>query len=234
MHRFFEPQITQNSKLFPLSADEALHATKVLRLQAGQTIELLNGNGQVFLAEIENISKKQCLVSVTQLVNHWETNKPLLTLAVSPTKNMARYEWFIEKAVELGINTIIPLKTQRTEKNHFNTSRAQKIMISALKQSQRSFLPTLLPLTPLNEINLQPYENKLIAHCYPSTKSNLLYAIKPNKPTIIFIGPEGDFTENEVQWATQNHIISIDLGRARLRTETAAVFCCSACNVNNL
>ncbi len=222
---FYTALIKITDKEFVLNEETSKHAAQVLRMQNGEQLLLTDGKGNLFTAEIIDNNRKKCIVKIIAL-----SVKPPAeiknTIAISLIKNSNRFEWFLEKATELGINTIIPLLCSRTEKQHFKQERMKGILISALLQSQQTWLPDLQEPTKLEDIMLHSNAaQKFIAHCEEGElKQSLLRVIIPNsKERIILIGPEGDFTKEEISGALQQNFIPVALGNTRLRTETAGV-----------
>lgn len=223
MAQFFDPTITTEDKFFTLNEEESMHICKVLRLKNGQEIELVNGNGFLFHCIITDAHPKRCQLEVKGF-EEGKTSDFEVHIAIAPTKNMDRIEWMIEKCTELGATHFTFLLCKNNERKVLKTDRLEKIAISAMKQSKRLFLPEINELTPIKEF-IQNHPGGLIAHCYPGEKSSITNTVtKINCP--ILIGPEGDFTMEEVQLAEKNGYKAISLGENRLRTETAGLFAC--------
>jgi len=219
---FYEPNLISSNKIFTLSSITFKHAIQVLRLKENDIIQLTNGKGLLCKAKITSIDKKQAIVNIIE-TNFTERNKYQKCIAISLLKNTARFEWFLEKSTELGIDTIIPLICKRTEKQHFREDRMKTIVTAAMLQSQQVWLPELLlPINFKDVFTFNQYAVKLIAHCLEEDKKPL-NQISTNENTIVLIGPEGDFCNDEIQLANKNNYISISLGNTRLRTETAGV-----------
>jgi len=219
---FYEPLITINHTSFELSEESSKHAVQVLRMEAGETIQLTNGQGGLFTATISLAHKKHCQVSIVSATEILLPQKQH-AIAVSPLKNNSRIEWFLEKATELGIHRIIPLICQRTEKQVVKQERWQQILIAAMLQSQQVWLPILDAPTRFTDCIQQPYQGtKLIAHCLPNEKRSLT-SFATEHHCLICIGPEGDFTETEIDTALAAGFQPVSLGDTRLRTETAAL-----------
>jgi 16S rRNA (uracil1498-N3)-methyltransferase len=220
---FFDPNIDISAKKHVLNEEESGHACRVLRLRVGDEIELLDGKGTTFKAKISDAHPKKCMVDIFE--THTEKNPDFeIHIAIAPTKNMERLEWFAEKTTELGITHITLLSCKNNERKAVKTDRLQKILISAMKQSKRKFLPELTDLVSFKEF-VSKYPNGLIAHCYEGEKNTVLSNWNKNK-TPILIGPEGDFTSDEVEMALKNGYKAIHLGSNRLRTETAGLYAC--------
>lgn len=212
-----------------LEADTAKHIVQVLRMTVGEALHLTDGKGTKAKVTIIGTSKKQCDVRIEELTKT-ETPHPKLYLGVAFTKNASRNEWLLEKAVELGVHSILPIMATRSERIHFKEDRWNNILIAAMLQSQQTHLATLTPPIHFSQL-LQQYEHlpqKLMAHCLDdSQKHPLKEALKAKTDTIVLIGPEGDFTREEVMLATAKQFKNIDLGSNRLRTETAAMAACA-------
>lgn len=228
MHYFLDSDFDPNTGI--LCEEESRHAIKSLRLTAGDEILIGDGKGKRYTATIRVIGKKELIVD---LLSTEEFNLPLpkLTIAIAPTKNPSRFEWFLEKATELGVYQIIPVETRRTERPRFKHDRAERIIHAATKQSMRAFTPVLEKLTPISKVIEMDNPLKLIAHCDENTKRIHISDFsekKASKDILILIGPEGDFTAEEIEKAKENGFQPVLLGRNRLRTETAGVFAAAA------
>tara|TARA_R100001015_G_C4598830_1_gene153899 strand:- start:347 stop:1051 length:705 start_codon:yes stop_codon:yes gene_type:complete len=226
MQLFYNPDISEKSNTFSFPKDESRHIIKVLRKKTGDTLHISNGKGYLFTAEITIADQKNCVVNI---INS-EFNKPTdykLHLAVAPTKMNDRYEWFLEKATEIGITSITPIYCDHSERKKVKTDRFEKILQSAMKQSLHLYLPILNePISFKDYINQDFSGDIFIAHCEETDKKSLKNEIKPNTETTILIGPEGDFSVNEIETAIKNKFIPVTLGNTRLRTETAAIVAC--------
>lgn len=220
MHFFLDPEFNPSSGL--LNPEESRHASKVLRLKQGDRITVGDGKGHLFLGEVEEFEREVLKVSVLE---EEIVKRPTscVAVAISPTKNLNRFEWFLEKATELGVSEIIPLKTERTLRDRIKEDRSRKIILSAAKQSQRHFLPQLGPITSFEDIIRRKDENKLIAHCLEDIPRTPLSASDSEADTLILIGPEGDFTPKEIDRAEKAGFEGVILGSNRLRTETAGI-----------
>lgn len=226
MQLFYNPDISEKSNTFSFPKDESRHIIKVLRKKTGDTLHITNGKGYLFTAEITIADQKNCVVNI---INS-EFKKPTdykLHLAVAPTKMNDRYEWFLEKATEIGITSITPIYCDHSERKKIKTDRFEKILQSAMKQSLHLYLPILNePISFKDYINQDFSGDLFIAHCEETDKKSLKNEIKPNTETTILIGPEGDFSVNEIETAIKNKFIPVTLGNTRLRTETAAIVAC--------
>lgn len=231
MHVFYTPDIQTRAEL---PEEEAAHAVRVLRLQAGDEVTLTDGKGNFYRAEISVASNKRCLVNILET----QPQEPLwqghLHIAMAPTKNMDRTEWFAEKATEIGFDELTFLNCRFSERKVIKTERIQKILVSAIKQSLKARLPLLNEMTDFNKFVRQPFNGqKFIAHCYEGEKPLLKDILKRGEDALVLIGPEGDFSEEEVKLAIEQGFQPISLGRSRLRTETAALVACHILNLQN-
>ena len=225
---FYIEEITATHNLV-LNEETSKHVVQVLRMYNGEQLQLTDGKGNLFTAEIIDNNRKRCTVKILQTLNFISPEARQtsnITIAISLVKNVNRFEWFLEKATEIGITEIIPLICTRTEKQHFRHDRMQGILISAMLQSQQTFLPVLHEPVKFNEVvSKATQEQKMIAHCEDENNKVQLTAKLLNHSTskLILIGPEGDFTNEEIQLALQNNFIPVALGNTRLRTETAGM-----------
>ena len=209
-------------KNIQLDEDTSKHMISVLRMQIGENLLLTDGKGTKAQAQIIDDNRKHCLVEVLSKERE-EERSPSVCIAVSITKNASRFEWFLEKATEIGVNEIIPLLCDRTEKEKFRYDRMKGILVSAMLQSQQTWLPHLHQPTSIDEVIKQAsQEQKFIAHCLPEQKQQLSSVMRPQS-SLILIGPEGDFTQKEIDAALQQKFIPVALGETRLRTETAGM-----------
>lgn len=219
---FYKEDISTN--LLTLDEDTSKHVTGVLRMKLGEQLLLTDGKGTKATAEITDDHRKRCTVSIIQTEKEGR-EKGGVTIAISLVKNTARFEWFLEKGTEMGVAEIIPLLCQRTEKEKFRHERLQHIITSAMLQSQQVWMPVLHDPTPFEKvISSAAQPHKFIAHCLPQQKTSLQqFQIKETESSIILIGPEGDFTEKEIEAALQKGFAPVALGSTRLRTETAGM-----------
>lgn len=212
--------LTEGSVISP-PEDTARHVVQVLRMREGEQMIITNGRGEAALCTITATAKKSCTLQAGTVTLTPE-RKRKLTIAISLLKNASRFEWFLEKAAELGVDRIIPLQCARTEKQHFRMDRAKTILISALQQSQQAWLTEITAVTSFESFLQQTFPGKsFIAHCEPSEKQALTGA--GLDAAIILIGPEGDFTPSEIDAAIKKGFIPVTLGETRLRTETAGI-----------
>ena len=206
--------------------DEATskHIVQVLRMKSGEQLQLTNGKGNLFTAKITDDNRKKC--GVTILSTDHQPPATNISIAISLIKNNNRFEWFLEKATEIGVTAIIPLVCERTEKSAFKFERLNGILISAMLQSQQSWLPVLQePQKFSTFISQAKQQQKFIAHCLDENSKKQLASQPINQLTnkLILIGPEGDFTKDEIAYAVKHHFIPVSLGNTRLRTETAGI-----------
>ncbi len=277
MQLFYAPDIIPPH--YTLSEEEGRHAVKVLRLGAGSRLWLVDGRGGMYEAEVVNPSPRGCEVRVVSSVSGFGSRGYSLTMAVAPTKNSDRFEWFLEKATEVGIDAVVPIECANSERRVFRPERAGKVLVSAMKQSLKACLPRLEPFTPLNEILERPFAGvKLIAHCrseeelaaaadadgadcasstaatdadgagsatkvsthrvpithVPITRVPITEALPRATDALVLIGPEGDFSVEEVELALRHGFVPVSIGDSRLRTETAALAVVMAAYLANL
>lgn len=226
MQLFFNPNIDETTESFSFDKEESRHIIKVLRKKDSDILHVTNGSGLLFETQITLASDNKCIVEVLSISNA-EKPKFHLHLAVAPTKMNDRFEWFLEKATEIGIQEITPIFCDRSERKVINRDRFEKIILSAMKQCNETFLPKLNEAISLKEfIKKQQNGLQLIAHCEETDKKSLKEVLKPNEDVTILIGPEGDFSEKEIALALENNYKPVALGNTRLRTETAAVVAC--------
>ncbi|MFC0605796.1 16S rRNA (uracil(1498)-N(3))-methyltransferase [Winogradskyella pulchriflava] len=226
MQLFYNPNISSNDSVFSFDKDESRHIVKVLRKKTEDQLHITNGKGWLFEAELTVANMKQCTVNVTSQSLQPKRNYNL-HLAVAPTKMNDRYEWFLEKATEIGIEEITPIICDNSERKVVKLERFEKIIQSAMKQSLQCYLPKLNTPVAFKDFVSQNFTNQtFIAHCEESDKKSLKSQLKVNEDAIILIGPEGDFSVKEIEIALHHNFIPVTLGDTRLRTETAAVVAC--------
>jgi 16S rRNA (uracil1498-N3)-methyltransferase len=218
---FYIPAFDKQQLEIDLDEDNSRHIVQVLRMGVGEEIRLTDGRGALLTAGIVEAHKKKCRVTVRS-VEFLPPPGRKLTVAISPLKNASRFEWFLEKATEIGVAEIIPLLCDRTERQHLRADRLHNILVSALLQSQQAWLPVLRSATPLVQLLDAPgFDHRLIA--WMEERSTNAYPRPQTGPTLILIGPEGDFTAEEAASALARQYIPVTLGKNRLRTETAGV-----------
>ena len=222
---------TQNfNEKTSLTKEENKHIVKVLRKKVGDKINIINGKGFLFIAEIEEIKKNIVSLKVIKKEKKEKQHKYNLHLAIAPTKNINRFEWFLEKATEIGINEITPIICSRSERKKINLERCNKIIISAVKQSMKFYRPKLnSPISFIDFIDKEYPGEKYIAHCLNQKKHKIIKSEKLSH--LILIGPEGDFSENEISLAINKKFKPTTLGNSRLRTETAGVVATQTLNL---
>ncbi|GGK28063.1 ribosomal RNA small subunit methyltransferase E [Yeosuana aromativorans] len=226
MQLFYNPNITETTTQFFFDKEESRHIAKVLRKTVGDILHITNGNGWLFTAEIVISDIKNCMATVVSKEFKRKHNYTL-HLAVAPTKMNDRYEWFLEKATEIGIDSITPIICDHSERKVLKLDRFEKILQSAMKQSLNCYLPKLNEAITFKEYIEKSHNGQLfIAHCEETDKKSLKQQLQPNQTVTILIGPEGDFSVKEIETALANHFIPVTLGNTRLRTETAAIVAC--------
>jgi 16S rRNA (uracil1498-N3)-methyltransferase len=226
MQLFYNPTINETTENFSFDKEESKHIIKVLRKKDSDILYVTNGLGHLFKTEITLASDNKCTVKIISFEES-APSKFHLHLAVAPTKMNDRFEWFLEKATEIGIHEITPIICDRSERKVINTERFDKILLTAMKQSNVLFLPKLNDAISFKEFIKQKQEGlNFIAHCEETNKKTLKSALEPNKNVTLLIGPEGDFTEKEIELALAGDYIPVSLGKTRLRTETAAIVAC--------
>jgi 16S rRNA (uracil1498-N3)-methyltransferase len=226
MQLFYNPIINSSDSSFVFDKEESKHIIKVLRKKESDILFLTNGLGFLFKTEIALASDSKCTVTILSFEKQ-EPPKYHLHLAVAPTKMNERYEWFLEKATEIGIQEITPIICDHSERKIIKTDRFQKIIESAMKQSLHCYIPKFNePILFKDFLKTNRKEQKFIAHCEKTSKQSLKSELKLNQDVTILIGPEGDFSEKEIQLALSTNFIPISLGKTRLRTETAAIVAC--------
>jgi len=226
MQLFYNPDITYETKQFSFSKQESKHIVKVLRKKTGDQLHITNGNGWLFTSEIIIADIKKCTVSIETKIEQ-PKRKYNLHLAVAPTKINDRYEWFLEKATEIGIDNITPIICEHSERTIIKQERLERILQTAMKQSLQCYLPNLNQAISFKEFITQEFSGQLfMAHCNEFDKKSLKQELQTNQDVTILIGPEGDFSVKEIEMAIQNKFIPVTLGETRLRTETAAIVAC--------
>lgn len=221
---FYTPDIAQSHFL---PEEESNHAVKVLRLQAGDRVELIDGRGGYFEAEITVPHHKRCEVNIISQVEEYRKRPFRIHIAIAPTKNMDRLEWFAEKVTEIGVEEITPVICRFSERRVVKCDRLEKILVSAAKQSKKAYLPKLNGQCDFSAfVRRQDLGQRFIAHCYEQDKRSLAGLYEPGRDATVLIGPEGDFSEAEVEMALQLGFSPVSLGGSRLRTETAGVVAC--------
>jgi 16S rRNA (uracil1498-N3)-methyltransferase len=217
-----------------LSEEESQHAVKVLRMQTGDVMALVDGVGGYYKAQITNPHPKHCRFEIIETFSNFGKRDYKLHIAIAPTKNIERLEWFVEKATEIGIDEITPIICRFSERKIVKEERLEKIIVSATKQSIKAYFPKLNPLCAFDELfKNNQVSQKFIAHCYDDDKKLLQNEIKKSSDVLILIGPEGDFSKEEVQKAISWGFVPVSLGNSRLRTETAGMVACHTVAIIN-
>ncbi len=233
MHLFYSPEITSDT--FTLSQEESKHCLKVLRLNTGDTVHLTDGKGNLYQTRIIDADTKKCSLEIQEIKEEYGKRKYKIHLAVAPTKNINRYEWFLEKATEIGIDEITPIICEHSERRVIKPERLNKVIIAAMKQSLKAYLPVLNPAMSFKDFAGKNFDSeKYIAYCSDKYRDNLKDLYKKQKDSVIMIGPEGDFSEQEINTTIKSGFKPVSLGPERLRTETAALVACHTVNLINL
>jgi len=224
MQLFYNSEIKTTTQQVTFNKNESRHIVRVLRKKEGDKIYITNGLGTLFTSEILLASDKKCLVQITNLESQKKPWNYYLHIAIAPTKLNDRFEWFLEKATEIGIDEITPIICEHSERKVLKTERMEKIIHSAAKQSLKYHFPKFNnPITFNQFISLEHTGQLFIAHCEETAKKSLKSLLKPALKTTILIGPEGDFSSKEIQQSLEHKFIPVSLGESRLRTETAGV-----------
>lgn len=227
MHIFYTPDIDPEASAYTLSEEESKHCIRVMRLKVGDTVVLVDGKGGSFRAEIIDAHPKRTSLSICSFNEQRRRSSYRIHVAVAPTKNIERYEWFLEKATEIGVDEITPIICEHSERKDVKSDRLVRVLIAAMKQSKQSFLPKLNDTRKIGDFLKTETDAKcFIAHCDAGEKAYLNEQVKPGEDVTILIGPEGDFSTEEIGMALSLGCQPISLGVARLRTETAGVVAC--------
>ena len=230
MIQFYVPDIAETLRL---PESESQHCVRVLRMSSGETIEIIDGMGHRYTCRLVDAHPKRATVDIVDAADvplSWPHN---ITVAVAPTKHLDRMEWLVEKLTEIGVNRFIPLLCRHSERKEIKRERLEKIAVSAMKQSLKTVLPIIEEMTPVSKVIASANDaQRFIAYCDPSIPRRLLAReYRPMTDTLILIGPEGDFSTEEITSALDNGFIPVSLGDNRLRTETAALVACDTCHV---
>ncbi len=232
MHIFYTPDI--HSDVYILSEEESKHCIKVLRLDAGNLLYLVDGKGGLYDAVVEDPHPKRTKLKILGKLENFGKRNHYVHIAIAPTKNIERVEWFLEKATEIGIDEVTPIICDRSERKEIKTERLNKVITSAIKQSIKAYHPVLNEAVRYSDfITKSRNSQKFIAHCMDGAKSTIKDQLILNSNYLIVIGPEGDFTHEELEAAITNDFIPVSLGDSRLRTETAALEACFELNFLN-
>lgn len=232
MHRFYAPDIAETLQL---PEQESQHAVRVLRMSEGDELEVVDGCGCRYVCRITLAHSKRCAVEIVERVEEKPRWGCEIVLAVAPTKNLDRMEWLAEKVTEMGVDRIIPLRCRYSERKELKTERLGKILVSAMKQSLKAVLPQLDEMTPVMDVIGMPFAGKkYIAYCDSRIGRRLFsQEFVKNENTLILIGPEGDFSPEEIEAALSAGFVPISFGDSRLRTETAAMYAVAAVHAMN-
>ena len=224
MQLFYIPKLTETSTDITFDKIESRHIIKVLRKKEGDILYITNGKNLVFTGKIISANEKKCQIEILKIKHEKKNRDYTLQIAIAPTKSNDRFEWFLEKATEIGVDSIYPIISKHSERKIIKVDRMKKVVLSAMKQSLQYQLPMLHNAISFKDIITQEFEGqKFIAHCEKTDKNNLKSLVQPNSNVCILIGPEGDFSTDEIRLALQNGFIPVSLGTTRLRTETAGI-----------
>ena len=234
MIRFFAPDLLQT---LTLPESESGHAVRVLRHSEGDAVEVVDGKGNLFRCTVVSAHHKACVVEINEQISLPKVWTPTITIAVAPTKNMDRMEWLLEKLVEIGIDRFVPVRCARSERKDIKIERLEKIAVSAMKQSLKAVLPQISPMVSIKEF-LQSVGtedcDKFVGYCDENTPRQLLSrAYRPEQDVVILIGPEGDFSLEEIKACSDVGFVPVTMGDNRLRTETAALVGCDTIHIVN-
>lgn len=234
MQLFYNPTLDSSVSQFVFGPEESRHIIKVLRKKEGDLLKITNGRGYLFQAKILTADIKKCKAEIVSTIKtHPKMHS--LHMAVAPTKNIDRFEWFLEKATEIGVDQITPIICERSERKVIKRERLERIILSAMKQSLQTYLPKLNDaISYENFIKNTPEGLLFMAHCEKGEKMDLKRRVAPDKDITILIGPEGDFSPSEIKQANEKGFWPVSLGKNRLRTETAALVACTiVATINN-
>lgn len=232
MHLFYTPDISD--RFYTLSADESKHCVRVLRLAVGDEVCLVDGKGTFYKCNITKAEVKGCEIECIEKTEHFGQRDFYLHLAAAPTKNIDRTEWMLEKCTEIGIDEITLLNCRYSERKVVKDDRLEKVIVSAMKQSLKAYLPSLNPITDFKRfVGACKEEQKFIAHCNEGEKQRLDEVYQAGRDVVVLIGPEGDFSVEEVKIAIDAGFVPVTLGNSRLRTETAGIVACHSINFMN-
>ena len=232
MQLFYTPDISD--KKYTFSREESRHCIKVLRKKISDNIYLVDGKGNLYHTTLIDDNPKSCMVKVKYIVRDFKKRNYRIHIVVSPTKNNVRFEWFLEKVTELGIDEITPIICQNSERKVMKPARLNKILVAAMKQSLKAYLPQLNEAITWKEFIRQKFNtDRFVAHLREGSKTPLKKWLKPQQDVMILIGPEGDFSDTEVREAMSSGFVPVSLGKSRLRTETAAIAACHTINLIN-
>ncbi len=232
MQLFYTPDIQGLN--YRLNNEESKHCVKVLRLKEGDLVHLIDGRGSLYEAKITDANHKACALQIVGEIQKYGKRNFRITIAIAPTKNMDRLEWFLEKATEIGVDQIIPIICHHSERKEVKLERMEKVVVAAMKQSYKAYMPVLMEAMPFKELLKLPFSGaRFIAHCEEGEKKLLKNQINPKEDVMILIGPEGDFSKEEIDQAIAAGFVPVSLGESRLRTETAGVVACHTVHLMN-
>lgn len=232
MHLFYTPDI--DGMFYTLNPEESKHCVRVLRLAEGEEVSLVDGRGNWYNGVVALADAKGCRVECLEKIENYGRRNFHLHLAVAPTKNIDRIEWMLEKCTEMGVDEITMLNTNHSERKVVKDERLEKVVVAAMKQSLKAYLPKLNPMTDFKSFVVSCRETqKFIAHCNEGEKQRLDKLYRPGCDVVVLIGPEGDFSEEEVKIAREAGFVAITLGESRLRTETAGIVACHSIDFIN-
>lgn len=231
MQLFYKSDIQENTTL---SEQESKHCIRVLRMQQGDLLQIVDGKGGLYTCEIIDPHYKRCAIKIVEEIQEFEKRDYYIHIAIAPTKNLDRMEWFMEKCVEIGVNEVSFLYCQHSERKVLKLERLEKIAVSAMKQSLKAYLPKLNELTPFNQfVTKNKQSSKMIAHLEEDERNSIQSLQHSQQDYCILIGPEGDFSVEEIQQAYEHGFKAVTLGNSRLRTETAGIVACHSLNLLN-
>lgn len=230
---FYAPKI--GGDFYTLDKDDSSHLVRVMRAQKDETVYVTDGNGSIFECKIVDPNPKKCQLEIIKQVAGIDQRNYQLQIAIAPTKNINRFEWFLEKSTEIGIDKIKPVLCEHSERKVIKPDRLNRVITAAMKQSLKSHHPELDDLMSFTDVVKAPFiGQKFIAYVDTNIENELVNICKSNTDTIVLIGPEGDFSKQEVQIAMENGFVPVKLGPSRLRTETAGIVACHTVNLVNL
>ena len=233
MNLFYDPDIT--GQLYTLNKVDSNHLVRVLRIKIGETVFVTDGKGILFECIVSDTNPKSCQIEIVNKTPGGDKRNFNLQIAIAPTKNISRFEWFLEKSTEIGIDCISPVLCDHSERKTIKLDRLNRVITAAMKQSLKSFHPKLDDLININDFIERSFRGqKFIAYDDNEIENELFNMCKPNVDTLVLIGPEGDFSKEEISKATDNGFLPVKLGPSRLRTETAGIVACHTVNLVNL
>lgn len=227
MHLFYTPDIVEEDEFYQLTEEESKHAIRVLRLNIDDEVWLTDGKGTMILAKLIDNHPKRCNLQVVKRIDEYAKRNYRLHMAVAPTKNISRFEWFLEKATEIGVDEITPILCEHSERNSVKIERLNKVITAAVKQSLKAYHPKLNSLKKFSDVLKEKREAKmLLAWCNATEEDRIEKFAEAKEDILIFIGPEGGFSEREIEEARNVDVELVSISSSRLRTETAAIVAC--------